>query len=227
MAISYSRPSADTSLGHTVPSFIIFGGGTGYAQISEETSDGDSTYIFQTLSANSATVTSTFAMSAPVSLANRTVKSVKLAFVAKLNDQNTSGSCTATFKVNGSGSYTVSGTLTSSYQEFSASNAQMVAAMNATLAQGAVPTLSVQISTTGAISGNKSSSTAQIRITQIYVQIEYAYGDGRYNLLVKKGTSKFVLVTKMWKKYDGVWEEYTKEELMVTHDQFNWCRRKE
>lgn len=156
------RPSADKSLAHNVSS-----GSKGYSMLSEASQDGDSTYVYQSLtSTSSSTKKSTFTMS-PVSAIpeGATVTSVVLHVVARDSDDNVTATLTGAVVIGGSEKSVIgSSTLTTSYQDYTG---------NLTVS-GSADTVAVAISTSGRKSSSKDDS-GYIRVTQVYLEVNYSY----------------------------------------------------
>lgn len=156
------RPSADKSLAHNVSS-----GSKGYSMLSEASQDGDSTYVYQSLtSTSSSTKKSTFTMS-PVSAIpeGATVTSVVLHVVARDSNDNVTATLTGAVVIGGSEKSVIgSSTLTTSYQDYTG---------NLTVS-GSADTVAVAISTSGRKSSSKDDS-GYIRITQVYLEVNYSY----------------------------------------------------
>lgn len=156
------RPIADKSLAHTVSS-----GSKGYSMLSEASQDGDSTYIYQTLSStSSSTKKSTFKMS-PVSTVpeGAMVTSVKLHVVARDSNDSVTATMTGSVVIGGSEKSVIgSSNLSTSYQELTG---------NLTVS-GDAENVAVAISTSGRKSSSKDDS-GYIRVTQVYLEVNYSY----------------------------------------------------
>ena len=160
------RPVSDTTLGHTCSS-----GTSGYSMISETASDDDTTYIAQQITQTTdQTATSTFKLGGTLPDG-----------VFKITD--------ATIKVRGKSAS--NGTYSGTYQ-LSTDNATSAITLSETAytsttnsnvcdslignmyTKNNFPEISVTITTTGKISQNKAGQAApEIRITQVYLQLEY------------------------------------------------------
>lgn len=162
------RPTSDDTRNHSLSR-----GSSGYSLISEEVADGDSTYIYQTVSnTTDESVTSVFNLDGGDLGQSISVKKIKLCVNGcKKDGTNPKVSFWAT--VSGEESLKKEETLTSSYKEFSYELTPdnfppLKENFNSFTEMG----LQVHISTTGKKDASKDSSY-QLRITQLYAQIEY------------------------------------------------------
>lgn len=189
MATKTLRPSSDSSISHSRSS-----GSNAHSLISETTSDGDSTYIYQNVSGTSSTtVSSTVGFDILFPSASYTVSACRLYFLARRSAAGTA-SATVTFKVNNSGNYTVQATsLGTSYTSYNATSTDMANAINQALSSGTIPNITVTIQTKGNLSSSKDSSF-NIRVTQVYLEIDYAE-------VVQSTEAFFVKEDGQWKKY--------------------------
>lgn len=190
MATLILRPISDTSLQHTCSS-----GSNGYSMISETSSDGDSTYVYQSLtSTTSSSLSSTFSLGKPFSTSQYNVTAVRFHFYARDSDNNVTSSASVSFNVNGSGAYTVSAnSLTTRYSDYNQSNADMVAAINGYLSSGEIPIITATLKTTGRKSNNNKSD-GYIRVTQIYIEVDYEEA-------TEKTPSIYIKDDVDWKEY--------------------------
>lgn len=158
MAQVILRPASDISASHTCS--------TGSNRSILISDNSDSTYIYQTVNRNSATVTSTFHLNSHT-FSNAQINSVTLYVKAK---RGTRGTASVTATINGHGVSNQS--LTTTLTEYSA----ILSAVDLGLSSAAIessetiePTLTV--STTGA--SGSFLLTAQTEITEAYVIIDY------------------------------------------------------
>lgn len=143
-----------------------------------------------------------------------TISGVNLHLVARGSSSVTSPSIKCLFAVgseNGGTSAEMgieSSTLTTSYADYSASSAAMATAINNYIAaNNAFPTISAKLTTSGT-----SYAQAQIRITQIYVELLYddASGGGTTTTALRiKQNGAWTPVTKVYKKVNNSWVEQT------------------
>ncbi len=201
MATKTLRPFQDSGArGHECSS-----GSSAYLLIDDATADNDSTYIYQTISSTSSqSKSTTVVLDSLFDSANYNVMACRLYFVARRTASNTS-SASVTFKVNGSGSYAASASsLTNSYASYNATNTNLVSAINQLLRAGSVPEITATITTSGAMSSSKDSSSA-VRITQVYLEVDYEdYGQPSKSIYVKQagGWREY---TQAYKKINGQW----------------------
>lgn len=198
MATLILRPVSDESLGHSCSS-----GSSGYAMISEPSSDDDSTYIYQTVSStSSASVTSSFTLGGIMPSGQFKITGATL-YVRGKSSANYTYSGTYKLSIDSSAS---SMSLSTSYQ--TSSNTRVATNLiNNTYTSSNFPSLSVIIVTAGKKSQSKNSNF-QIRITQIYLELEYEE-------IVEDPSAYYVKVDGRWRKVltayrkvNGAWEEF-------------------
>lgn len=197
----YLRPTSDSSLSHACRS-----GSNGYLMINEETSDEDSTYIYQNISStSSSSVSSTFLFGGSVSK-NDTVTSVTMHVSGRKTSSNGTATIKATLNVDGTSSgNTISFSPSTSYTEQSVSNDDAITRINNYIkSNGTLPTVSVTINTTGKKNASKNSSF-NIRVTQVYLKFEITSSGG----LTIKQNGSWVSVNKVYQKVNGTWIEQT------------------
>lgn len=158
MASVILRPISDSSIGHSKSS-----GSNGYALINEATSDGDGTYIYQSLtSTSSSTVTSTFGLDTSAIPTGVKINSISVSVTARDSDSNVSSSVTANVKRNGTTIATASNSeLGTSYAAYTGSGTT-----------SSVGSLTLEISTTGKKSASKDDD-GYIRVTQAFITVDY------------------------------------------------------
>lgn len=196
MATKTLRPVGDSgSIGHTCSS-----GSSAYLLIDDATADNDSTYIYQTISSTSATSkTTTVTLGSIFDSTNYTITACRLFCVARRTASNTS-SVSVIFKVNGNGEYVVSASsLSNSYTSYNVASANMVNTINQAMQNGIIPEISAVITTNGAMSSSKDSSSA-IRVTQIYLEFDYDES-------VQASNAIFVKENGVWKQYNQVYKK--------------------
>ena len=197
MATLILRPVSDKSLKHTCSS-----GSKGYAMIKEASSDDDSTYIYQTVSStSSASVTSSFTLGGTMPSGSFKITGATL-YVRGRSSANHTYSGTYKLSIDSSAS---SMSLSTSYQTSSSGVATSL--INNTYTSSNFPSLSVTITTAGKKSSNKDSNF-QIRVTQIYLELEYEE-------IVEDPPAYYVKVDGRWRKVltayrkvNGAWEEF-------------------
>lgn len=170
------RPNADISNNHNESS-----GSVGYSLIADATADDDSTYIYQTLSSTSSTsVTSVFTLgvvgSLPESYIN--ITAARLYSRARIGNNSESGSYTCYFAAGttaggSSSSASTSGSLGSTYSTVNATSSSLVTDINSLITRDDFPVLSVKVTTTGTKSSGKNASNGFIRVTQVYLELDY------------------------------------------------------
>lgn len=192
MATLILRPISDRSLKHSCSS-----GSSGYAMISESSADDDSTYVYQTVSSRTSTSeTSSFTLGG--TMPSGLFKITK-----------------ATLYVRGrsTGEYTYSGTyklsidssassmsLSTSYQT-SSSTGVATSLINNTYTSSNFPSLSVTITTTGKKSSTKDDDF-QIRVTQVYLELEY---EEIVEDIYIKESGNWNKYSAVYKKENGIW----------------------
>lgn len=202
MATKTLRPASDSSVSHSRSS-----GNQAYLLLSESSADGDSTYISQSISGtSSASVSSTVVMGSIFDSINYNVTACRLYFSARRTASNTS-SASVTFKVNNSGNYTVSAnSLSDSYTVYNSSNTDLVNAINQALNSGSVPSVSATITTKGNKSSSKDSNS-EIRVTQVYLEIDYESASRPTTAIFIKENGTWKQYGQVYKKVNGVWVE--------------------
>ena len=192
MATLILRPVSDKSLKHTCSS-----GSKGYAMIKEASSDDDSTYIYQSVSnTSSASVTSSFTLGGTMPSGSFKITGATLYVVGKSTSKSSSEQYSGTYQLSIDSSAS-SMALSTSYQTSSASVATGL--INNTYTNSNFPSLSVTIVTTGNLD-SMSKDNFQIRITQIYLELEYEEV-GHYT----KINGSWQKIITIYKKIDGVW----------------------
>lgn len=192
MATLILRPINDRSLKHSCSS-----GSSGYAMISEPTADDDSTYVYQTVSGSiSSSTTSSFtlggAMPSGLFKINRATLYVR--------GRSTGGSThSGTYKLSIDSSAS-SMSLSTSYQT-SSSAGVATSLINNTYTSSNFPSLSVTITTTGKKSSTKDDNF-QIRITQVYLELEYE--EVIQNIYIKE-SGNWNKYSAVYKKENGAW----------------------
>lgn len=153
------RPSSDGSVAHSKSS-----GSSGYLLVNESTSDGDASYIYQSLgSTSTATQSSTFNFAHSIPNGAR-ITSVVMHVNARNAGNGETSSFTGSVSVAGVSYATFASTsLSSSYTDRSAS-----AAVNAS-----VGAITATLTSSGHMSSSKGASAGYIRITQIYLEVTY------------------------------------------------------
>lgn len=198
MATLILRPVSDESLNHSCSS-----GSSGYAMISESSSDDDSTYIYQTVSStSSASVTSSFTLGGTMPSGSFKITGATL-YVRGKSSANYTYSGTYQLSIDSSAS---SMSLSTSYQT-SSNTGVATSLINNIYTNSNFPSLSVTITTAGKKSSSKNSNF-QIRVTQIYLELEYEE-------IVEDPPAYYIKVDGRWRKVltayrkvNGAWEEF-------------------
>ena len=192
MATLILRPVSDASLKHKCSSES-----NGYLMISEASADDDSTYIYQSVSnTSSASVTSSFTLGVTMPSGSFKITGATLYVVGKSTSKSSSEQYSGTYQLSIDSSAS-SMALSTSYQTSSASVATGL--INNTYTNSNFPSLSVTIVTTGNLD-SMSKDNFQIRITQIYLELEYEEV-GHYT----KINGSWQKIITIYKKIDGVW----------------------
>ena len=195
MATLILRPVSDESLNHSCSS-----GTSGYAMISESSSDDDSTYIYQTVSStSSASVTSSFTLGGTIPSGSFKITGATL-YVRGKSSANHTYSGTYQLSIDSSAS---SMSLSTSYQT-SSSTGVATSLINNTYTSSNFPSLSVTITTTGKKSSSKNSNF-QIRVTQIYLELEYEEIIEDNSIIYIKESGNWNRYSTVYKKENGVW----------------------
>lgn len=198
MATLILRPVSDESLNHSCNS-----GPSGYSLISESSADDDSTYIYQTVSStSSASVTSSFTLGGTIPSGPFKITGATL-YARGRSSANYTYSGTYQLSIDSSAS---SMSLSTSYQT-SSNTGVATSLINNIYTSSNFPSLSVTITTAGKKSSSKNSNF-QIRVTQIYLELEYEE-------IVEDPPAYYVKVDGRWRKVlttyrkvNGAWEEF-------------------
>ena len=167
-------PNADISLNHSRSS-----GSYGYSLLTSE--DDDSTYIYQTLSSTSSTsMTSVFTLGVSGTMPDSYIQitAARLYSRARIgaNDETGSYRCYFAAGTTAGGSDTNASTyqsLSSSYSTANSTSSTLVDSINSLITKDDFPTLSVKVTTTGTKSSSKNASNGYVRVTQIYLELDY------------------------------------------------------
>lgn len=193
MATLILRPVSDESLNHSCNS-----GTSGYSLISESSADDDSTYIYQTVSStSSASVTSSFTLGGTMPSGLFKIIGATL-YVRGKSSADYTYSGTYQLSIDSSAS---SMSLSTSYQ--TSSNGVATSLINNTYTSLNFPSLSVTITTAGNKSSSKNSNF-QIRITQIYLELEYEEIVDNSIIYIKE-SGNWNKYSTVYKKENGVW----------------------
>ena len=192
MATLILRPIGDGSLKHSCSS-----GSSGYAMISESTADDDSTYVYQTVSkSTSASATSSFTLGGTMPSGRFKITKATL----YVRGRSTGGSTySGTYKLSIDSSAS-SMSLSTSYQ--TSSNTEVAASLiNNIYISSNFPSLSVIITTTGEKSSTKDDNF-QIRVTQVYLELEY---EEVIQEIYIKESGNWNKYSAVYKKENGAW----------------------
>lgn len=167
-------PNADISLNHSRSS-----GSYGYSLLTSE--DDDSTYIYQTLSSTSSTsMTSVFTLGVSGTMPDSYIQitAARLYSRARIgaNDESGSYHCYFAAGTTAGGSDTNASTyqsLSSSYSTANSTSSTLVDSINSLITKDEFPTLSVKVTTTGTKSSSKNASNGFVRVTQVYLELDY------------------------------------------------------
>ena len=198
MATLILRPVSDESLNHSCSS-----GTSGYAMISESSSDDDSTYVYQTVSSTkSSTVQSSFTLGGAIPSGSFKITGAKLYVRAKVTSTDIHS---GTYKLSIDDSllgHVIA--LSTSYQTSSSTDVA-ASLINNTYTSSTFPSISVIISTTGNKESSKNSNY-QIRITQAYLELEYEVVAVENNPTIYiKENGNWNRYSTVYKKENGVW----------------------
>ena len=167
-------PNADISVNHTKSS-----GSNGYSLLTSN--DDDSSYIYQTLSSTSSTsMTSVFTLGISGTMPDDYIQitAARLYSRARIGSNSETGSyrCYFAAGTTAGGSDNNASTyqsLSSSYSTTNATSAVLVESINGLITKDEFPTLSVKVTTTGTKSSGKNASNGYIRVTQVYLELDY------------------------------------------------------
>ena len=192
MATLILRPISDRSLRHHCSS-----GSSGYAMISESSADDDSTYVYQTVSSKTSTSeTSSFTLGGTMPSGRFKITKATLYVRGRSTGEYT---YSGTYKLSIDSSAS-SMSLSTSYQT-SSSTGVATSLINNTYTSSNFPSLSVTITTTGKKSSTKDDDF-QIRVTQVYLELEYE--EVIQDIYIKK-SGNWNKYSAVYKKENGVW----------------------
>lgn len=195
------RPSSDKSCQHSASS-----GSACYAMLNEETADDDATYIYQTINSTSnRNQVSNITLSGDSIVGNITVKSATLLSRAKISKNGEVANYSCAFSLpQGSSLGIASGKLSASYSNHIVKDINLVDKLNqyATEHDPLPSSLDCVITTEGKKSSAKNGN-GYIRITQVYVAIDYELNEAQH--LFVKENNVWQPYTKGYKKQNGVW----------------------
>ena len=192
MATLILRPINDRSLKHSCSS-----GSSGYAMISESSADDDSTYVYQTVSSRTSTSeTSSFTLGGTMPSGRFKITKATLYVRGRSTGEYT---YSGTYKLSIDSSAS-SMSLSTSYQT-SSSTGVATSLINNTYTSSNFPSLSVAITTTGKKSSTKDDDF-QIRVTQVYLELEY---EEIVEDIYIKENGNWNKYSAVYKKENGIW----------------------
>lgn len=198
MATLTLRPVSDESLKHSCNS-----GSYGYLLINESSADDDSTYIYQTISSKSNnSVTSSFVLGGEMPSGSFKITGANL-YVRGKSSANYTYSGSYKLSIDSS---SLSMSLSTSYQTSNSTNVA-TSLINNIYTSTSFPSLSVIITTAGNKSQSKNSDF-QIRITQVYLELEYEEIVDEQSAHYIKIDGAWKKVIAVYKKIGGAWVEY-------------------
>ena len=192
MATLILRPISDRSLRHHCSS-----GSSGYAMISESSADDDSTYVYQTVTGiTNSSKESSFTLGGTMPSGSFKITRATL----YVRGRSTGGSThSGTYKLSIDSSAS-SMSLSTSYQT-SSSTGVATSLINNTYTSSNFPSLSVTITTTGKKSSTKDDDF-QIRVTQVYLELEYE--EVIQDIYIKE-SGNWNKYSAVYKKENGAW----------------------
>lgn len=208
MATVILRPIADSSINHSCSS-----GSVGYALINETNADGDSTYIYQTVTEIDvyATATSIFKIGG-ADVGKIKISSIQLTINAKTTkgNSNDSANLTANLTVNGDAVLLPSTVLSTSYGDFTKTYSASDLSLNdAVLDSFDSANITVEVETNGKKNAKKNDNF-QNRITQVYLTVEYEpVSDTSGTGIYIKQNGAYKQAQAAYKKVNGAWVEQT------------------
>lgn len=192
MATLILRPISDRSLRHHCSS-----GSSGYAMISESSADDDSTYVYQTVTGRTSTSeTSSFTLGGTMPSGRFKITRATLYVRGRSTGEYT---YSGTYKLSIDSSAS-SMSLSTSYQT-SSSTGVATSLINNTYTSSNFPSLSVTITTTGKKSSTKDDDF-QIRVTQVYLELEYE--EVIQDIYIKE-SGNWNKYSAVYKKENGAW----------------------
>lgn len=182
------RPTSDGSIAHTLSA-----GTNGYLLVNETTSDGDSSYIYQTLNSTSTASKSSnfvFAHNIP---SGAKIKSITMHVLARNAGNGETANLSGSVVINGTTYQVISNTtLSSSYTD-----------KNGTASTDVIAgVISATITSSGSMSSSKGASAGYARITQVYIEVTYEEPEPKLFIQVNARPQQ---VQKVLKKINGSW----------------------
>lgn len=184
-----------------------------YVAISDEVSDGDSTYIYKTYTNTGGSHNSIFRFYGEIPSVEYTITSATLHMTARITGKLSNLVCNCYFAIddyNNAGSDSSMmvdcSSVGTSYTEKTAQSSTMVTAINEYIqTNGSFPYIYGKVNTGGTTS--KSKYRYDVRVTQIYLEIGYETVNN--NQLTVKQNGVYVPVKDVYKKVSGHWVEQT------------------
>ena len=203
MATLILHPTATVSTQHTK-----YPSSTSYAHqcIDETTADGDSTYIYQSVSSTSNIYKDsvcTFSGKFPSKRCK--ITSVKVFANARSTNSNlTNRRINVVWSGLGeTSSHNIKADLPTSYSTYSlTATSDIVEGFQNLIQSDGTISVDITIRTVGQAKSTKSSNTGQVRVSQYYISIDY---EEMKNDFLIKTNGLYVKYDKMYKKINGVW----------------------
>lgn len=205
MAELILRPTANIKINHTVyPS-----GTVAYQTINDATSDGDSTYLQQSVSSTTnTTMDSRFIFSGKLPSKNCTITGVTVFATAKTSTTNLANRRVNYVLHEISGveetSVNIKADLTTSYATYSKTIDNAISGIQELIQSDGTISFEASVRTVGQKGSGKNASNGTLRVTQFYFVIEY---EEVVNNLLIKVNGKYESISRMFVKEDGVWVE--------------------
>lgn len=215
MATVILRPTVDDSLKHLCSS-----GSSGYAMLSEVSADGDSTYVYQSISGTSSETAGSRFKCGGAGVGKIKISSVTLTVNAKTTKGNTSDTAKITYWL--TSNTTAAGgvgqsVLTTSYSDFTKtySDSDLNIADKVFDSFDAANFLA-SVLTAGA-KNSKKNDDFQNRVTQIYLTVEYTpVSDTTTTGIYLKQNGAYTQAQAAYKKVNGVWTTTDKTAIDTT-----------
>lgn len=213
----YLRPSADISLGHPVYPDTL---GAGYLAISEEVSDGSSTYIGVDQATTDSAYTSIFKLSLNEIPEIINILSATFIYNGYVNGISTVGNsteayCYCTVKINEQQIFTgYENSGSGSYDSLTlADMPDLVSVLNSHIKNFGIeniPEVTIEISTEVENARTDSKGKASSYVSQIAIALECEYAEGLN--INHKVNGEWKAATAAYQKQNGAWVEITEDE---------------
>lgn len=194
------RPVGTVSTNHT----LYPAGSVAHTLVDEETSDGDSTYLQLSVTSDKNTSAETvLKFSGKLPSKNVIIKSIDVHVTAKCSTTSLANRRTnVLFEWTGTKVFTTNSSLTTSYVDSSVNVTEVVSYLQDLITDEGELSFEMTSRSVGAKSTDKNASSGTIRITQVYIVINY---EEKIERLMIKTNGTYMSINKMYVKEKGIW----------------------